>query len=243
MARALLLALAVLIARADFALSAPDQPLKMKFEIDCSNDDQVRKTICELSSALLNKDCSSMRGAHVIPVCEPRVNAKGGGDFEEYIQLEYICGADWIPIVARECARRSAGLSIEYQKKLADYLRNRGPYIWAQKEIALDSAMRNFVLCTTNQVENLIGNNETANAIAAAALTLCQRELTKAAQATLAFSDSPCSEELPSPRCIRAEKSLTEGFLPTLAARAMRLRAQAGRGVGRLDGTAPQGGP
>ena len=49
MVRALLFALAVLIVRADLAVAEPaaDQPPKMKFEIDCSDDNQVRKIICE----------------------------------------------------------------------------------------------------------------------------------------------------------------------------------------------------
>jgi hypothetical protein len=91
MVRALLFALAVLIVPADLALaeSAVDQPHKMKFEIDCSDDDQVRKTICELSSAILNKDCSSMRGKNSKTVCDSVVNAavRGGKGFDEYYQL------------------------------------------------------------------------------------------------------------------------------------------------------------
>jgi hypothetical protein len=128
-----------------------------------------------------------------------------------------------------------------YQKDLADYLRTNGPYRWTQKQINSDSASDKLGLCTRNQVANLIVNNETANDIAAAALTLCRRELAKAAQAMDALSaKSPCLEG--SSNCIAAEKSLTEHFLPALAARAMQLRAQGGHGVGQLDGAAPRGG-
>jgi hypothetical protein len=120
------------------AASAIDQPPKMKFEIDCSDDDQVRKLICGLSSAILNKDCSSMTRGATKTVCDSVVNTairtekgaavRGEKGFDEYYQLKYICGADWIPIVANECARRSAGLSTEYKKDLADYLSAKRPY-------------------------------------------------------------------------------------------------------------------
>jgi hypothetical protein len=249
----------------DLALSAPDQPLTMKFEIDCANDDQVRKTICKLSSAILNKDCSFMMGSIVKLTCDSVVASVVKGEksredraqsrvttlqpcnvpvvcgFDEYYQLMYICGADWVPIVAKECARRSATLTTEHKKNLADYLRTNGPYRWTQKQINSDSASDKLVLCTRNQVANLIVNNETAHDIAAAALTLCRTELVKAAQAVDAtMSASPCLEG--SSNCIAVEKDLTERMLPALAARAMQLRAQGGHGVGRLDGTAPRGG-
>jgi hypothetical protein len=166
------------------AASAIDQPPKMKFEIDCSNDDQVRKLICGLSSAILNKDCSSMTGGEAKSVCDSVVNTavrtekgtavRGEKGFDEYYQLIYICGSDWVPIVAKECARRSVGLSTEYKKKLADYLSAKRAYRWAQKAIDLENASDKFISCARNQVANLIVNNETANAIASAAITLCR---------------------------------------------------------------------
>jgi hypothetical protein len=231
MARALLFTLAFLIVRADLVLaeSAANPPARMTFEIDCSDDDQVRKVICGLSSAILNKDCSSIKTGNSKMVCDSVVNsAAGGKGFNEYYHLMYICGADWIPIVAKECATRSAGLSAEYKKTLADYLSAKVPYHWAQKQIDLENATDKLRLCTRNQVTNLIVNNEseTANAIAAAVIALCRRELAKAAQALDAAISRgpPCLEG--SSRCNNAEKSLTEPMLSALAARVMYLRAQ-----------------
>jgi hypothetical protein len=90
----------------------------MKFEIESSNDDQVRKTNCKLSSAILNKDCSSLMGSIVKLTCDSVVDSVVRGEksregraqsrvtmpqscsdpvfcgFDDYYQLKYICGAD-----------------------------------------------------------------------------------------------------------------------------------------------------
>jgi S1-C subfamily serine protease len=94
----------------------------------------------------------------------------------------------------------------------------------AQKDADLDAAGDALVSCTRKQVANLLVNSETASAVAAASLSLCHAELSKAALALEVWSGgAPCVQG--SSKCREAERVLTKDMLPALTALAMQLRA------------------
>jgi hypothetical protein len=76
--------------------------------LDCSKFDSVRGVLCEYSEALLNRNCEPIKNGNQRDKC--RAWLEGAGEFEEYYRLAHMCGADWISLVAKECATRAARL-------------------------------------------------------------------------------------------------------------------------------------
>ena len=99
-----------------------------------------------------------------------------------------MCGADWIPIVAKECAARAARPTPEFKEKLAADVKAKFAWHQAQIQADFEATSGALVSCTRNQSANLMVTTETASAVAAAALGSCRMELSEAAQALEVWS-------------------------------------------------------
>jgi S1-C subfamily serine protease/uncharacterized protein len=210
-----------------------------RFNLGCSNVESNLRPLCELSEALLNRDCESIQDRDQKVGCN--IANTGEREDAQYYRLKLICGADWIPIVAKECATRAARLEPELREKLADYVKakigTRKARAEADSRAAFEAAKRALLTCVDNQAATLMVTNENADAIANAAITLCRPELRNAARALDYESDVSGWSEGPqpkgcadgSPRCVETEKAITDPLLPALAARVMRDRAEAAR--------------
>ena len=219
-----------------------------RFNLSCTNVDSVRRPLCELSEALLNRDCQSIQDRDQKVGCQ--IANAGEREDAQYYRLKLICEADWIPTVAKECATRAVRLGPELREKLADHVKAKIGTRRAQAEVdsnaAFETATRALLDCVDNQAATLMVTNENADAIANAAITLCRPELRNAARALDYKSEVSGWSEGPQPegcadgslRCVAVEKAITNPLLPAVAARVMRDRAEAARTT-RQPGNAP----
>ena len=104
----------------------------------------------------------------------------------------------------------------------------------AEATAAADKTFRALADCTLTQAANLMVTNETAEAVAAAALVLCPADLENATRAVQYETDLQLWFEGPQPRPrlssdIEAERSLAKTLLPRLTSRIMQSRAQAAK--------------
>ena len=137
-----------------------------------------------------------------------------------------MCGADWIPIVAKECAARAARPTPEFKEKLAADVKAKFAWHQAQIQADFEATSGALVSCTRNQTQILMVTTETASAVAAAALGSCRMELSEAAQALEVWSGGHgCVQG--SEKCRESEMAITKAMLPALTAQAMQLRAEA----------------
>lgn len=107
----------------------------------------------------------------------------------------------------------------------------------AEAKAAADKAFHALADCTLTQAANLMVTNETAEAVAAAALVLCPADLENATLAVDYETDLQLWFDGPQPRPrlstdIEAERSLAKTLLPRLAARIMQSRAEAAKALG-----------
>jgi S1-C subfamily serine protease len=216
-----------------------------RFFLGCSKVDGVRRSQCELSEALLNRNCESIQDHDQKGACG--VMNAGESEYSQYYRLKHICDADWIPTVAKECAARAVLLEPELRKKLADYVKPTIGTRRAQAEVdsnaAFATAASALLDCVDNQAATMMVTNENADAIANAAIALCRPELRNAARASDYKSEVSGWSEGPQPkgcadgslRCVEAEKAITDPLLPALAARVMRDRAEAARTTRQPD--------
>jgi hypothetical protein len=138
--RALSLALIVVagFARPGIAQSSTQQPSRIPgtitpINLDCSKLDGVRRVLCQYSEALLNRNCESIQDSNQKLKC--RAWLKGASEFEEYYRLTRMCGADWFPIVAKECASRAARLSPQFKEKLVADLKAK--VAWREAQVLI----------------------------------------------------------------------------------------------------------
>ncbi len=104
----------------------------------------------------------------------------------------------------------------------------------AKATAAADKAFHGLADCTLTQAANLMVTNETAAAVAAAALVLCPADLEIATRAVQYETDLQLWFEGPQPQPrlstdSEAERSLAKTLLPRLAARIMQSRAETAR--------------
>jgi uncharacterized protein YecT (DUF1311 family) len=247
------------------ALSVGKQIQSHVFYLDCFKvDNGLLRSQCQLAEAVLNRDCAPLQSSSAKALCnsdlslEKEYAASGPDDtYHPYLHqleleagLHHVCDANFIPIVANECAIRRARL-----EKLKADNKARVTRLRAQAQIgaeaAFEAALRDLRTCVRNHIATLIIANETAEAVAAAAVQLCDEELRNAARASDYYTSiqlwfeglqpKRCADG--SPRCIGEAKIITDELLPRFAAQVMQTRAEAVHAAPDLAPQSPQAAP
>jgi S1-C subfamily serine protease len=194
--------------------------------------DRDRYDSCKLAEALLNRDCTPLTGGYRQVCVSSIALAERGYPFDT--RANDICqAADLVrtPALKQACADETARM-----KKLRDEHRasvaKRRTIAMAEAKSEEDKAFTQLGNCIDIQVKALMRTTETAEAVAAASIQLCENEVDAAAiaiaqETSLDFWTEGPEPIWPTSASEEGRNDITNPLLPRLAAKIMHDRAGA----------------